>query len=105
MRIKARIQTSLLGQIGYCFSNFIFCCFEALTNIVFSKLAHGILHCCQTTMPHLSNKLELLSNISGVLNNIFARRNNSFAMITVVDCGMLGNLGVCVLTQLKGLYL
>ena len=37
-------------------------------------------------MAHLSNKPELLSNISGMLNNIPAMRNDMFAMIRTIDC-------------------
>ena len=49
-------------------------------------------------MAHLSNKLELLSNISGVLNNISAMRNNIFAVITTIDVACLAVLvRVCCL--------
>ena len=37
-------------------------------------------------MAHLSNKLELLSNISRMLNNTSAMRNDMFAMIRIIDC-------------------
>ena len=37
-------------------------------------------------MAHLSNKPELMSNISGTLHNIPAMRNNMFAMIVIIDC-------------------
>ena len=37
-------------------------------------------------MAHLSNKPELLSNISRMLNNIPAMRHDMFAMIRIIDC-------------------